>query len=137
MFNDVDDYYKPILAKQACDGNYQIYTCRGNKDKPMSLYEYILLITPYLLNLIDQKKTYSNKIQLVVTVDFIHVLKTLFHFMLNQKNVICTPVDDSNDILDELVDSLLKYYIDTLLTCRTDSSYVFMMLMSLIYTFTR
>ena len=57
--------------------------------------------------------------------------------MLNQKNVICTPFDDSNNILDELVDSLLKYYIDKLLICRTDSSYVFTVFMSSIYTFTR
>ena len=85
MFNDVDDYYKPILAKQAFDGNYQMYTCRSDKDKPMSLYEYILLITPYLLNLIDQKKTYSNKIQLVVAVDLIHVSKNTITFYVKSK----------------------------------------------------
>ena len=31
LFADPMDYYKPILAEQSFDNNYQRYTCRGDK----------------------------------------------------------------------------------------------------------
>ena len=36
-FGDLDDYYKPILAKDSFNGNYQMYTCRGYKDRDMDI----------------------------------------------------------------------------------------------------
>ena len=36
-FGDLDDYYKPILAKDSFNGNYQMYTCRGDKDRDMDI----------------------------------------------------------------------------------------------------
>ena len=46
MFNDLDNYYEPILVKQSFDDNYQKYTIRGDKDNTMGFYDYILTITP-------------------------------------------------------------------------------------------
>ena len=125
MFNDIENYYYPILTKRSFNGNYQIYTCRGDKDN-MSIYDYISKITLYLLDLIVRKKEHdSNKIQLIITIDLIHLTsKNIVTFYVKSKNVICTPADNSSDILHEFISSLLKYYNEKLL-CRTDSSYVF------------
>ena len=68
----------------------------------------------------------SNKIQLVIATDLIHLSKIdIVTFYVKSKNVTCTPADNSSDILLEFTSSLLKYYNEKLLLCRTDSIYVF------------
>ena len=49
-FGDLDDYYKPILAKESFNGNYQMFTCRGDKERNMSIKEYLEKIKPYRFN---------------------------------------------------------------------------------------
>ena len=56
MFNDLDDYYKPILAQGLFKDNYQRYHCRGDQTRQMSIDEYKDKVIPYLKILIDQKK---------------------------------------------------------------------------------
>ena len=46
-------------------------------------------------------------------------------FFVKSKNNVSHPSDKTEDILYELYDSLLKYFNEKLMTCRTDSSYVF------------
>ena len=53
-FGDLDDYY--ILATVRFIGNYQMYICRGDKDRDMDIDMYLDEVTPYLIALIDQKK---------------------------------------------------------------------------------
>ena len=36
-FGDFDDYYKPILAKESFNRNYQMFTCRGDKNRDMDI----------------------------------------------------------------------------------------------------
>ena len=59
-FGDLDDYYKPIFAKESFDGNYQMYTCRGAKERTMSTKQYLRKIKPYLIVLIDDKKDFKS-----------------------------------------------------------------------------
>ena len=40
-FGDLDDYYMPILAKESFNGNYQMYTCRGDKEINMYITSYL------------------------------------------------------------------------------------------------
>ena len=42
-----EDYYKPIRTKSAFNGNYIEYESKANKDKKLSLKEYLYMITPY------------------------------------------------------------------------------------------
>ena len=37
LFNNVDDYYKPILVKSSFNDNYKYYESRGDKDKNLSV----------------------------------------------------------------------------------------------------
>ena len=127
MFNDIENYYYPILTKQRFNGNYHMYTCRGNKDNAMRIYDYMSKIPPYILDFIVRKKEHdSNKIRLLIAIDLIHLTSNnIVTFYVKAKNVICTPADNSSDIFHDLISSLLKYYNEKLLLCRTDSSYVF------------
>ena len=127
-FGYLDDYYTPILAKESFDGNYQMYTCRGDKERnmSMSINEYLEKIKPYLITLINQKKTSNHKIQLDIATNLIHLTKSdRITFYVQSKNIVCLPSNDSEDVLNQLIDSLLEYFNDKLMVCRTDSSYVF------------
>ena len=121
-FGDLDDYCKPILAKDSFDGNYQVYSCRGDKDKPMYITEYLDKIRSYLFALIDEKENSSSqKIQLVISVNLIHLTKS--DRITFYVNIVSHPSDKT--ILYQLYDSLLKYFNDKLVIFRTDTSYVF------------
>ena len=73
MFGDLDDYYMPILAKESFNGNYQFYTCRGDKDRDMPIDIYLSKVTPYLRILINEKKIRDQKIQLDIGINLRHI----------------------------------------------------------------
>ena len=52
-----DDYYKPIKTKGAFNGNYIEYESRGDKNKKLSVKEYLCMIIPYLRDMINDHKT--------------------------------------------------------------------------------
>ena len=55
-----DDYYKPILVKSSFKANYKYYESRGDKDKKLSVTQYLNIIEPYLSNLINENKAIKN-----------------------------------------------------------------------------
>ena len=72
-FGDLDDYYKPILAKESFNDNYQMYTCRGNKNRHMDIHMYLDKVRPYLTTLINEKKISDEKIQLDIAINLRHI----------------------------------------------------------------
>ena len=113
-----------------------MYTCRGDKERNMYINEYLEKIKPYLIVLINEKKTSSHKIQLDIATNLIHSTESdRITFYLKSKNIVCLPSDDSEDILNQLIDSLLEYFDDELMVCRTDSSYVFDSIEGLVFIF--
>ena len=62
LFDDVDndDYYKPILVKSSFKENYKYDDCRGDKDKKLSVKQYLYKIMPYLSDLIYEHKAIEN-----------------------------------------------------------------------------
>ena len=71
-----DNYYKPILVKTSFKNNYKYYETRGDKDKKLSVKQYLYKIMPYLSDLINDHKAIRNesnewKIQLNMSVNFI------------------------------------------------------------------
>ena len=77
LFDNIDDdYYKPILVKSSFDENNKYYESRGDKDKKLSIEQYLDMIKPYLSDLINENKaikTSSNewKTQLNMHINFI------------------------------------------------------------------
>ena len=125
-FGDLDKYYKPILAKESFNGSYQMYTCRGDKNRDMDISLYLDKVRQYLITLIDEKKISDQKIQLDIAINLRRIKKhDRITFYVKSKNIICLPSDNSEDILEQLINSLYKYYEDKLLICGTDSSYVY------------
>ena len=57
LFNEInEDYYKSIKTKGAFNNNYIEYESRGDKDKRLSVREYLYMIIPYLENMINNYK---------------------------------------------------------------------------------
>ena len=52
-----EDYYKPIITNSAFDDNYIQYESKGNKNKILTINEYLDMIKPYLNNIIGDHKT--------------------------------------------------------------------------------
>ena len=71
-----DNYYKPVLVKSSFKNNYKYYESRGDKDRKLSVKQYLYMIMPYLSDLINDHKNIGNesnewKIQLNMSVNFI------------------------------------------------------------------
>ena len=68
-----EDYYKPILVKNSFKGNYKYYESRGDKEKRLSVRQYLNKITPHLYDLINDHRIAKRvlKIQISMRVNFI------------------------------------------------------------------
>ena len=51
-----EDYYKTIITNCALNNNYIQYESRGNKDKILTVNEYLDMIRPYLSDIINDHK---------------------------------------------------------------------------------
>ena len=66
------DYYQPIIVKSAFNSNYVKYESNGEKDKILTPDEYLDMIRPYLVDMInDHKNKGEREIQLTAVVNFI------------------------------------------------------------------
>ena len=73
--NNNEDYYKTILVKSSFNESYKCYESRGDKDKKLSIEQYLDMIKLYLSDLINENKaieTSSNewKIQMNMHINF-------------------------------------------------------------------
>ena len=68
-----EDYYKPIFVKSSHKGNYKYYESNGDKEKILSVKQYLNKITPYLYDLINDHRIVRRvwKIQINMHVNFI------------------------------------------------------------------
>ena len=83
MFEEINDYdyYKPILVKSSFNEGYKEYESRGDKDKTLSIEQYLNKIIPYLKELINNHKAINNgsnewKIQLNMCIKFVSLIDT-------------------------------------------------------------
>ena len=53
---DEEDYYKPIKVRGAFNDNYIEYERKGDRDKKLSVKEYLYMITPYLRDMVNYPK---------------------------------------------------------------------------------
>ena len=127
MHGNIDDYYTPVLPRQSFDGNYEFYTSRGDKNKELFPRQYFHELIPHLHNLIDEKKSANQKIQLDLGVNLKYSTDTVKRrtFYVKSRNVDALPGDDTNDIINELTNSLFDNYQQQILIPRNGSGYVF------------
>ena len=52
-----EDYIKPIKTNDVFNSNYIEYESKGDKNKTLSIIEYLNMIRPYLKDIINDHKT--------------------------------------------------------------------------------
>ena len=134
MFDNIDDddYYKPILVKSSFHENYKYYESRGDKDKKLSIEQYLDVIKPYLSDLINDHKaieTSSNewKIQINMHINFVSSndtgeIRTIFVWSDNEEIRLGNETDD---IIKRLINSFLNNYQKEEIILRNGSNFVF------------
>ena len=115
LFNEItkEDYYKPIEIKSAFDSNYIEYESRGDNNENLLLEEYLNIIRPYLRDMIDNHKAYSEwKIQLVMKINFISSLGTDEFRGIHAKsdNIEIMNGTETSDAINEIFKSFLRRY---------------------------
>ena len=131
LYNDeINDYYKPILAKSSFEHNYVEYEIRGDKNKNLTLEQYLSTITPELAQLINEKKNSTQseqKVQLIITVIFKHVMDPIKKrtFYVKSKNIEMRSGHNTDDILNKLLESFLENYEREENILRNGSDYEF------------
>ena len=119
MFDNINDndYYKPILVQNSFDENYKYYESRGDKDKKLLIEQYLDMIKPCLIDLINENKVIENnfnewKVQINTRVNFVSSndtgeIRTKFVLSDNEEIRLGNQTDD---IVKTLINSFLNNY---------------------------
>ena len=122
----LDEYYEPELFASALERNYEMYKINGDKDKELSLIDYLNTVTHNVNGLITKKKVNERKVQLAISIIFLnYITNDTAEKYSHSDNVIIRPTDDSDEITTELYNSLLHRYQETLENKMEGSSFVF------------
>ena len=124
-----EDYYKPIIVNTAFNNNYIEYESREDKDKILTISEYLDMIGPYLVDMINDYKAKSEwKIQLTMVINFISSkpgsdeTPIMYTKGINIEIMIGS---DTNEVSGELFKSLLQKYQENLEEKMSGSEFVF------------
>ena len=131
LFNQTDeDYYKPIKTTCVFDNknNYIEYKSEGDKDKILSVKEYLDMIRPYLSDMINDHRTQGEwKIQLTLSINFMSSKDSEETRTIHAKshNVEIMMDSKTDEIIKELFKSLLQKYQEGLEESIRGSEFVF------------
>ena len=108
------NYYKPVRVNYFCNNNYIEYESKGNKNKTLSVEEYLNKIRSYLKDMIDNlKKSNTWKIQLTIAIYFISSKDNDEECVMHSNSDIM--INDSVDeAIKELFTSLRNWYQNNL-----------------------
>ena len=116
-----------MLVKSSFKENYKYYESRGDKDKKISVKQYLHMIMPYLSDLINDHKTNEWKIQINMHVNFITFndtgkTRTIFVWSNNEEIRLG---NETNDIIKRLINSFLTNYQNEEGILRNGSNFVY------------
>ena len=136
LYKEEDNSYKPIRMGDCWNNNYIEYESNGDRNKNLSLKEYLNKIKPYLRDLIiDLQKSGTWKFQLTIAVNFLLSKdvdeERVMH--LKRNNIDVWTYDNVNDVVDELFESLLSRYHIGLETSMRESDFIFDLVQLLYY----
>ena len=127
-----DDYYKPILVQICVKNDYIYYESRGDKDKKVSVKQYLYKIIQYLRDLINDHKAIRNeskewKTQINMNVNVFPSndtaeIRTIFAWSDNREIRLGNEIDD---IIKGLPNSFLNNYQKEETILRNGSGFVF------------
>ena len=116
-----------MLVKSSFKENYKYYESRGDKDKKISVKQYLHMIMPYLSDLINDHETNEWKIQINMHVNFITFndtgkTRTIFVWSNNEEIRLG---NETNDIIKRLINCFLTNYQNEELILRNGSNFVY------------
>ena len=114
--SEEEDYYEPQKIKTCFEGNYIEYESKGDKDKRLSIEEYLNMIRPYLSNIIHEDKD-GWKIQLTIEVAFVSVIRDSNESYTIHMHTIHSFISigyETNNIIKEIFKYLLEEYQEIL-----------------------
>ena len=135
-----------MKTNSAFNGNYMEYQSKGDKDKNLSPKEYLDMIRPYLSDLINDNKTPKKlrvhtrnevidyetqygerKIELAMWINFIFSkdCDKIRNMHTKSNNIEIIMGSETNDIIEELCESLLQKYQDWLEESMRGSEFIF------------
>ena len=136
LFKPKEGNYKPIRIGNAFKSNYIEYKSNGDKDKTLSIKDYLDEIKPYMSSIINDHKPKGEwKIHLTMAVNFfsskdseeIHTMHT------KSDNIEILTRNETDEIIEDLLNSLLKRYQKGLEELMKGSEFVFDNVNSLYY----
>ena len=100
---------KSIKTNSAFNGNYIEYKSNGDRDKNLSPNKYLNMIKPYLSDIINDNK--KCKIRLTMRINFVSFkdLRETCTMHTRSDNIKIMMGSETNDITEELCESLQKY----------------------------
>ena len=118
-----------IVVKGSFNNNYAQYESKGDKNKILSIREYLNMIRPYSVNMINDHKNQSEwKIQLTIAVNFISSKPDsdetcIMHTKSNNIEIMIG--SDTNEVIEKLFESLSDEYQEHLKEKMSGSDFVF------------
>ena len=93
-------YYKPVRVNNFWSNNYIEYKSNGDRNKTLSVVEYLNKISPYLKDINNLENSDTWKIQLTIANDFISSIDNDKERVMHSKtNVIEIMISDEVDVV--------------------------------------
>ena len=108
-----ENYYKPVRVSNFWSNNYIEYKSNGDRNKTLSVEEYLNKIRLYLKDIINNlKKSDTWKIQLTIANNFISSLDNDEECVMHSKsdNIEIMISDEASEVIKEFFDSLKNRY---------------------------
>ena len=101
--SEEEDYYEPMGTGNAFSSNYIEYESSGDKDKILSIKEYLGMIKPCLSNMINNHKTQGEyKNQLTMEINFTSPKDS------NETRIMQTKSDNIETMIEAQIDEIIK-----------------------------
>ena len=123
-----ENYQKPVTVNNFQSNNHIEYKSNGDRNKILSVDEYLNKLRPYLKDIKnDLKKFGPQKIQLTIAINFISSIddsdeERVMHS--KSDNIEITINDEADEVIEELSNLLKKRYRNNLQSMK-DSEFVF------------
>ena len=122
-----EDYYKPKRVSNFWSNNYIEYESNCDKNRNLSLVQFLNKIEPYLSSIIiDFQNSDTWKIQLTIVINFLSSKDAEKERVLHSRsnNMKITSYNDVNEVVDELFDWLRSRYQENLETSMRRSDFI-------------
>ena len=128
LFEQEGNYYKPLTISNFYSKSQTDYESNGDRNKTLSVKEYLQEIKPYLKDIKNNfKKSDTLKIQLTIPINFIFSKNTDEERVIHSKsdNMETISYDKVDEIIEKPIESLIHRYQILFVESTKDSTFIF------------